>query len=208
MANLVELRCDDALGLQAQIRRAIVAAIRGGRLAADSPVPSSRILAEHLNVARNTVTVTYRQLIDEGYRFAKQQSGYFVSAGLANPDAIGAETTSSPERGHYNSLLREIAGAHRSALQDALRKRIPAVDFVPVLGGASCWVSGPPWLDARALAREAFEKGVMIEPDDVHFVADAAPMTHFRLGFSSIARARIEPGVQALASLAEAQRSR
>lgn len=111
--------------------------------------------------------------------------------------------------GYFNSLMREIAVVHRDraqVLQQALRDHIPAVDFVPVGGGASCWVSGPSWLDAQRLAREAFERGVMLEPGDVHFLAQPAPMNHFRLGFSSIPAGRIVPGIQALAPLVEAQR--
>jgi GntR family transcriptional regulator/MocR family aminotransferase len=104
--------------------------------------------------------------------------------------------------GHYDSLLRRLSAAYRErmqALQAALAKYLPQASVVPATGGASCWVTGPGWLDARSLASAAAERGVLIEPGDVFFMSDRPPKRHFRLGISSIAAERIEAGVRELA---------
>ncbi len=65
--------------LQVQIRQMIVAAIEERRLAANARMPSSRELALALGVARNTVVLAYRQLVDEGFLESRERSGYFVA---------------------------------------------------------------------------------------------------------------------------------
>ena len=71
-------RTDTAL--QAQIRQVLVAAIEGRTLSPGTRLPSSRKLAEVLDVARNTVIFAYEQLIDEGYLVSHERSGVFVAA--------------------------------------------------------------------------------------------------------------------------------
>jgi len=65
--------------LQVQIRQMIVAAIEERRLVANARMPSSRELAASLGVARNTVVLAYRQLVDEGFLASHERSGYFVA---------------------------------------------------------------------------------------------------------------------------------
>ena len=55
----------------------------------DKPLPPSRALASQLGVARNTVTLAYCRLKDDGYLVSKERSGFFV-----NPGAI--ESNASP----------------------------------------------------------------------------------------------------------------
>ncbi|MGQ9368224.1 MocR-like pyridoxine biosynthesis transcription factor PdxR [Azospirillum sp. ST 5-10] len=71
--------------LQAQIRETIVSAIADRHLCPGSPLPSSRELAEQLKVARNTVSLAYGQLVDEGFLVARERSGYYVNADLVAP---------------------------------------------------------------------------------------------------------------------------
>ena len=63
---------------QRQLREMIVSAILDDKLPLDLPLPSSRELARHLGVARNTVVLAYQQLIDEGYLVARERSGYYI----------------------------------------------------------------------------------------------------------------------------------
>ena len=67
---LVEL--DPAGGLREGIERALRQAMRDGRLAAGSTLPSSRSLARDLGVARGTVSAAYGQLAVEGYLELRQ----------------------------------------------------------------------------------------------------------------------------------------
>jgi GntR family transcriptional regulator/MocR family aminotransferase len=60
------------------------------------------------------------------------------------------------------------------------------------------WVRGPDGLDCRELARRAEAAGVLIEPGDVFFAAEAPPKNCFRIGFSSIAANRIGKGIEIL----------
>lgn len=106
--------------------------------------------------------------------------------------------------GHYDALLRRLCGVYRdrgSALSKALGRHMPQARFVPISGGASCWVVGPAELDASALARDAELKGVLIEPGEIFFASEATGRNTFRLGYSSIPIERIEPGIRVLADV-------
>lgn len=62
-----------------------MAAIVRGNIPPDKPLPPSRVLASQLGVARNTVTLAYYRLKDDGFLVSKERSGFYV-----NPDAIEA----------------------------------------------------------------------------------------------------------------------
>lgn len=73
--------------LQAQIRQAIVAAILDRQISAKMPLPSCRVLARKLGVARGTVVLAFQQLVDQGFLIAKERRGHFVNPDvLATPD--------------------------------------------------------------------------------------------------------------------------
>lgn len=65
--------------LQAQIREKIVTAIVNGQLPEGDRMPSSRQLAHDLKVSRNTVTLAYQSLVDDGFLSGRERSGYFVA---------------------------------------------------------------------------------------------------------------------------------
>ena len=50
-------------------------AILSGELKAGMKLPSTRALAEELNISRNTVLNAYRQLLAEGYLEGREGSG-------------------------------------------------------------------------------------------------------------------------------------
>jgi GntR family transcriptional regulator/MocR family aminotransferase len=111
--------------------------------------------------------------------------------------------------GHYDSLLRRLMLAYReraAALEAALAKHLPNITHVPVKGGSSVWLAGPPWLNSRTLAKEGEIKSILIEPGDVYFMAEDPPLNYFRLGLSSIRVDRIEPGIRLLGELIQRQR--
>ena len=105
-------------------------------------------------------------------------------------------------RGHFDALQRRVAAAHReraATLAEALARNLPQCRSVPICGGASCWVSGPDWLDATVLAHAAAERSILIEPGEIFFAEEFPPRNQFRLGFSSIPKECIAPGIEALA---------
>lgn len=64
--------------LYEQIYEHIRQEIREGKLLAGERLPSTRSLAEYLQVARSTVEYAYDQLLSEGYIESKPYKGYFV----------------------------------------------------------------------------------------------------------------------------------
>ena len=59
----------------------------------------------------------------------------------------------------------------------------------------------PDPLDAVTVAERARERGVLIEPGGVFFMADPPPAPWFRLGYTAIPSAAIAPGIRALAEV-------
>ncbi len=109
--------------------------------------------------------------------------------------------------GHFDAQLRRLARTQKercAIVLDSLARHAPQCAVVPVTGGGSCWVRFPGDVDARELAVRARERGVLIEPGDVFFIADPAPSGYVRLGFQSIPSKDIEPGIRVLADVAAA----
>ena len=76
----IELRADSKKCLYEQIYDHIKREIRDGKLLAGERLPSTRSLAEYLQVARSTVEYAYDQLLSEGYIEAVPYRGFFVCA--------------------------------------------------------------------------------------------------------------------------------
>lgn len=93
-AGLFKISPDSGQTLQAQIRQAIVAAILDRQIAPSMPLPSCRILAEKLGVARGTVVLAFQQLVDQGFLVARERRGHFV-----NPEILA----SPPKPAHKNA---------------------------------------------------------------------------------------------------------
>jgi len=128
---------------------------------------------------------------------------------LRHPPANNQRTTALfLSRGHYDSLLRREGQSLKqrwAAMQAALDRHLTRCKFVATSGGTAFWIEGPPALDARLLEKNAAAAGIVIETGDVHFLSDSGPKNFFRLGFSSIALERIEPGIKLLAQVIEKQ---
>ena len=92
--TLFHLHPVEGVGLQAQVREMLVTAILSRRLQPGERVPSSRAMAQHLSVARNTVTLAYQALVADGYLESRDRSGYVVAADAPVTD----HAASAPER--------------------------------------------------------------------------------------------------------------
>jgi GntR family transcriptional regulator/MocR family aminotransferase len=83
-------------GLSAALQRAVRDAISEGRLRSGDPLPSTRVLASDLGVARGTVVEAYDQLVAEGWLVARHGLGTRVAdlpaaqPGAAEPPAARA----------------------------------------------------------------------------------------------------------------------
>lgn len=65
--------------LQSQLRKSILNAILNGSLPAGFKLPSSRKLADDLQISRNTALIVYQHLIEDGYLEARERSGLYVN---------------------------------------------------------------------------------------------------------------------------------
>lgn len=73
-----QIRTENSSCLYEQIYEHIKGEIRSGKLLSGERLPSTRSLAEYLQVARSTVDCAYGQLLSEGYIESRPCRGYFV----------------------------------------------------------------------------------------------------------------------------------
>ncbi len=66
-------------GLQIQLKEQLVSAILSRAIQPGESLPSSRKLANHLQISRNTVTLVYQGLVDSGYLEPRPRSGFVVN---------------------------------------------------------------------------------------------------------------------------------
>ena len=103
-------------------------AVRAGRLAPGTRLPSSRSLAADLGVARNTVADSYAELIAEGWLVAERGSGTRV-AKRAAPRRAAPPRSSSPPHGAASALSPgwpNTAEFPRAAWLSAARRALTA----------------------------------------------------------------------------------
>ncbi|GAA0466020.1 PLP-dependent aminotransferase family protein [Streptomyces sp. NPDC046215] len=116
-------------GVRACLTRALREAVRTGRLAPDTRLPSSRSLAGDLGLARNTVADAYGELVAEGWLTARQGSGTRV-ARRAAPRAPERRTTPprTARRPAYDLRpgTADVAAFPRAAWLAAARRALAA----------------------------------------------------------------------------------
>ena len=104
--------------------------IRRGKLLCQEKLPSTRSLAEYLQVSRSTVELAYDQLVAEGYLEAVPYKGYFVArveelyqmetapdAGITSREQAGS--FSRTDAGGDCLFLSDAACASKAALDDS-----------------------------------------------------------------------------------------
>ncbi len=110
------------------------------------------------------------------------------------------------KRGYHDALVRRLSHSLQDrwhTLRAAVAQHLPEWTVSPSTGGSSFWLKAPAGLNARQLQRDCAAEGVLFEAGDVFFLSQPAPSNFLRLGFSSIAVDRIEPGISHLARLAQ-----
>ena len=107
--------------------------------------------------------------------------------------------------GHHNTLIARLHRTYSTRWQlmkDNLNKYLPGWEQYSGFGGTAIWIRGPKWLNSKLLTQQALEYGVIIESGHIFFATPPQNCRFFRLGFSSIPTERIEPGIKALAEVA------
>jgi DNA-binding transcriptional regulator YhcF (GntR family) len=79
LAQWLQVDTDSPVALFDQLRIAVIAAVRDGRLAAGMRLPTVRELAVELGVAVNTVARAYRELESAGIVETRRRWGTFVA---------------------------------------------------------------------------------------------------------------------------------
>jgi len=126
--QLIQLSFGSKIGLQAQIREMLVAAILDGHIPVGVALPSTRVLAAQLGVARNTVALAYELLVNEGYLLTKSRSGHYVNpeivagrARLPHPTAVGKP----PPAAAWAPRLRGAVSGQRNIVKPRDWQRYP-----------------------------------------------------------------------------------
>ena len=95
---LVQLVRDGGAPLHQQLEVALREAVRSGRLGSDSALPSTRALADQLDVSRGVVVEAYEQLVAEGYLSSQPGGVTRVTSAAAVAPARHAVAAARPAR--------------------------------------------------------------------------------------------------------------
>ncbi|MFD3378746.1 MULTISPECIES: PLP-dependent aminotransferase family protein [unclassified Streptomyces] len=118
-------------GLRKGLTDALRAAVRGGRLAPGTRLPSSRSLAADLGIARNTVADAYADLVAEGWLTARQGSGTRVAERAVVAPASAAPRPRTPGGPAYDLVpgTPDLASFPRAEWLKASRRALAAAPY-------------------------------------------------------------------------------
>ena len=106
--------------------------------------------------------------------------------------------------GYYDALVQRLQRSYRGrweSMGEAIQRYLPGLVRAPAAGGSSFWIEGPADLDGDALAVASLNRGVVIEPGSMFYMAKRPPRQNFRFGFSTMDRGRIDRGIEILSEL-------
>jgi GntR family transcriptional regulator / MocR family aminotransferase len=189
----VELDRSRPRGLRTQVEDGLRAAIRDGRLAPGTRLPSSRALAVDLGVTRGLVVEAYEQLAAEGYVTTVQGSGTRVNdvaAPAAGEAPVPAAAAGPPLSHDFRAGLPDLSLFPRAAWVRATREALATMPDAE-LGYSP--PAGLPRLRAALAAYLARVRGVAGEADQV------VVCNGFGHGFSLVLRALVDRGVRDVA---------
>ena len=169
--HLIHLSFRSKVSLQAQIREMLVAAILDGHIPVGVALPSTRVLAAQLGVARNTVALAYELLVNEGYLVTRSRSGHYV-----NPEIVAGRVAvprasapgDVPAQVDWSPRLRGAVSAQRNIVKPRDWQRYPYPfiygqfdpALLPLPGWRECSLQAASASEVRAWA------GDLIDADD------------------------------------------
>jgi|SRR5215207_129870 len=113
--------------LRAQLEEQLRAAVRAGRLAPGTALPSTRALARELGVSRGVVVETYDQLAAEGYLATRQGAATRVAEAAFRPAAAApAPAAARPPRFDFRPGAPDVALFPRTRWIASLRRALRA----------------------------------------------------------------------------------
>jgi GntR family transcriptional regulator/MocR family aminotransferase len=153
---------------RAALEAALRDAVRSGRLAAGTALPSSRALAADLGLARNTVADAYGQLVAEGWLAARHGSGTWVAEQAARIPAAGPAQALAAAPGVRYDLragFPDVSAFPRAAWQSAARRALAAAPARSLAGYGD--PAGLPVLRAELATYLARARGVSVVPERI-----------------------------------------
>ncbi|MFE0371807.1 MocR-like pyridoxine biosynthesis transcription factor PdxR [Streptomyces tendae] len=174
-------------GLRRGLTDALREAVRTGRLGPGTRLPSSRVLAADLGIARNTVADAYADLVAEGWLTARQGSGTHVADRVAAPSPeASARRPREPARAVHD--LRpgspDLASFPRAEWLRAARRAVTAAPNDAFGYGDP---RGHPELRGALSAYLARARGVRAAPDHLLVCGGVA---HALVVLAAVLRAR------------------
>jgi GntR family transcriptional regulator/MocR family aminotransferase len=152
--------------LHAQLTQGLRVAVVEGRLVAGEALPSTRVLADDLGVARGTVVAAYDTLVGEGYFLARPGARTIVAA-LPRHAVVSAAVSAAPTTSASSFVdLRPGRPGTRGLADAAWRsawRRASAVDLDPDVFDDQ----GLPALRAEIAGHLGRTRGVAVDPGDV-----------------------------------------
>ena len=176
--------------LHRQLERGLRQAVRDGRLAPSSPLPSSRVLAGQLGLSRGIVVEAYEQLVAEGY-LASRPGGATRVARAAVAAAPQRTLPAPPTFLHdFRPGRPDVTEFPRAVWLRSLRRVLSDApsDRLSYLAGR-----GVPELDAALAAYLNRVRGTAADP------ADVVVCTGFAQGLGLTVRALRERGARIVA---------
>ncbi|MEU6279042.1 PLP-dependent aminotransferase family protein [Streptomyces sp. NPDC047028] len=127
----LHLEPSGAGGVRRGLTDALRDAVRTGRLAPGTRLPSSRALAVDLGIARNTVAEAYADLVAEGWLTARQGSGTRVPERAVVPPEAGAPRQREPARPTLDLIpgTPDLAAFPRTEWLKAARRALATAPF-------------------------------------------------------------------------------
>lgn len=167
------------LPIHEQICQAIRTAVWSRELPSGTLLPTSKELAKHLNVARNTVVFAYAKLVAEGICVSNTRRGTRVAAQLLHRSHLADEASTRSVPGEFVSL-RAAFNAHH-LLEARVDRVAGGVPFV-------LYASDPMLYPRTKLGRRFADKFLLAAPA-VHLSSDSAhDLTHFQRSIASYLR--------------------
>ena len=174
---LFHLDKDGRVSLQAELRQRLVSAILSNHIITGEALPSSRHLAKRLGISRNTVSIVYQGLVDDGYLVSHERRGFFVNEEILQGGVIsvlGLPIAREPETPPDWTTMFKVRPSHqRNIYRPSNWQQYPYPfiygqvdrDLFPIVEWRECsrQALGRKGLDAWAADSYTFDDPMLIE---------------------------------------------
>ena len=178
--------------LRRRLEEELRGAVREGRLAAGTELPSSRVLAGELGISRGVVVEAYAQLVAEGYLSARQGAATMVAA-EAQATALGEPATTEPAplpRFDFRTGVPDLSAFPR---REWLAASASGLRGIPDARLGYSDAQGTPELRSALAAYLGRARGAVATPDTVHVTSGT------RQALALVWRALAETGARRVA---------